>query len=84
MVTTPNEPEASATTREDIADAVQRASDGIIRGARSLITGDERGRIRRNVLFVVVGVGLWLSPLAPVALAALLLLALTDNIVVDA
>jgi hypothetical protein len=49
-------------------------------GTRAAVTGDPYGRLRRPVLFLIVGVALVLDAPA-VGLVALLLLALTDAVV---
>ena len=49
-------------------------------GARAALTGDSSGRLRRPILFIIVGLSLVLGwPAA--GLVALLLLALTDAVV---
>lgn len=52
-----------------------------VRQARTLLTGDANGRVRRNLLFVATAVLIIVAPLA--ALVPLMLLALTDMVVVD-
>ena len=83
MVTTPDQPEAPSTTKEDILDAAYMTRDTIARGARTLLTGDAHGRMRRNFLFALAGLGYVVPALGVVGLIALLLLALTDMVIID-
>lgn len=71
MVTKPELP-----IEEDQPAAVQRA-------ARVIVAGDERGMVRRIILYVIVGVALLVGGalVAGIGLAALILLATTDQLV---
>ena len=83
MVTIASEPEAPQTTKQEIAERASALRDDAVRASRTLLTGDARGRARRNLLFVVALLGYVLPALGPLGLTALLLLALTDLVVVD-
>lgn len=52
---------------------------------RTAITGERAGRVRRPILFLIVGIGLWGAAdwwlFSLVGLIALLILALTDQVV---
>lgn len=52
----------------------------IERGLRGALTGDARGRLRRPILYAIVGIGIAI-PIPALALVALLLLAVTDSVV---
>lgn len=74
----PPAPEPTKTDRTvaAIQDALARTEEG----ARAALTGDSAGRLRRPILFVIVGIALALN-LPVVGLVALLLLVYTDQVV---
>lgn len=83
MVTNAEEPEKGPTLAERAADAAYSAKDTAVEAVRYVVSGDPRGRIRRGMLYLVVTVGVTLG-LPLVALPAILLLALTDNVIEEA
>lgn len=69
-------PTRAERTRESLTEMAARAEEG----ARAALTGDSAGRLRRPILFIVVGLALVLN-LPALGLVALLLLVYTDQVV---
>ena len=69
----PQPPEEEQTRTEVARERVNAAT-------REFMTGDPAGRLRRPILFLIVGTALALN-LPALGLAALLILALTDQVV---
>ena len=80
MPDVPIKPPAPPTKAERTATALSEMAARVEEGARAALTGDPAGRLRRPVLFIIVGLALALGWPA-LGLVALLLLALTDAVV---
>jgi hypothetical protein len=78
MVTTPEEIEREATTAEKVVGTVLDQAY-LAKEAATGFLSDRAGRLRRPLLFLVVGISLVLN-LPALGVAALLLLAYTDEV----
>lgn len=76
------EPEPETPAREAYAAKLADLRDRADEAARVALTGDTGAPIRRSILFVLVGIGLFAGGIfAAVGIVALLALALTDAVV---
>lgn len=80
MPDVPIPPEPESTRAEEFYQAVWGFGGAVDAQVRRAVTGDTQGRLRRPILFLIVGVALVLNAPA-LGLVALLLLALTDQVV---
>ena len=91
MPDVPIQPEPEPTRREDFYQALWGFGGAVDHQTRRAVTGDERGALRRPALFLIASIGI-IVLLAGVdgvgglvagtlALIALLLLAMTDQVV---
>lgn len=69
-------PTRAEQTRESLTEMAARVEEG----ARVALTGETDGRLRRPILFVLVGIALVLN-LPALGLVALILLVYTDQVV---
>jgi hypothetical protein len=81
MPDVPYPPEPEPTRAEEFYQVVWGAGGAVDAQVRHLVTGDRKGNLRRPILFVIVALGLFVPGLGVFAIPALIVLALTDQVI---